>query len=435
VPVPRHVGTSAPTKSAQAPAKLPGSDPDVLMEEEEPEVVSQPAPPAKPRTATLTQEAMDDCIAPFIHWLQTRPLATGELRPAASTITQYGQSLRIIMNVAESLIQERAIGDIFHIGFDYRQLIMHESVTEAIIGRLRLGQRGKPLGHGALYKYGLVLTDVVKIAKSEMERVRGIYVAEPADYYKGAFLIRTLVESHGKKRTFAQRDMALFGPAIAEDGVQVQSDIMTHAEMKKVRASCLTGMVSIEGACRGQLPPSHKLRWQRFFVTLLFIDLIGPRSQVMAALSTDTVHKLSTGHYQVRVSSEQSKNGKPVLISVPADLTPRMTFLLTRVLPAGHTGPLFLTRSGAPRTDFGDCTEATTEAFIGRAISPHKFRNSVSTVLNGREDVSDALMRSAAAQMCHTSAVQQAVYVRQRLEDAEEIQRMIRGERDEIEVE
>ena len=121
-----------------------------------------------------------------------------------------------------------------------------------------------------------------------------------------------------------------------------------------------------------------------------------------------------------------TKTGQPVLLDVPAPLTARMDVLFTRVLKAGHQGALFLTRSGAVRTDYTEFTGPTTTQFLGRPINPHKFRTSVVTAVYGRADVDAALMRGAADIMTHTPAVQQQFYVKQkRLKNGAALQRIL----------
>ena len=65
--------------------------------------------------------------------------------------------------------------------------------------------------------------------------------------------------------------------------------------------------------------------------------------------------------------------GHPVLLRVPDILTGKFDFYLGTILPAGHTGHVFMQREGKPRQDFSSATRATTKQLIGRAVNAHQF--------------------------------------------------------------
>ena len=188
----------------------------------------------------------------------------------------------------------------------------------------------------------------------------------------------------------------------------------------------------MEEAKESRFTRSEAERWQKFFINILFLTVIGPRSETMAAWSTKTV--LSPGapgnrsdtQFLVRISAEENKAGQPVFIHIPELLTRRMNVLFTRVLPKDYEGRLFLTRSGKSRTDFTDITRPVCTMFLGRPINPHKFRTSLATALYERSDVDEALMRGAADHMTHSTQVQRSFYARQkRLKTGAALQRII----------
>lgn len=228
-----------------------------------------------------------------------------------------------------------------------------------------------------------------------------------------------------KKRKLNQRNRMVLGN-------NDDSDIMSEEEMVILQRGCLSTMDKLEATPGHRFPLTIAESWQRCFISLLFLDLIGPRSQTMSSLSTDTVlrpnapNNTSAGLWQVRIPAEKSKSGQPVLMDVPALLSPRFEILFDRVLPPDWTGPLFVTRNGKVRTDFTDMTRPTTTIFLGRPINPHRFRTSISTMFNQRQDVAHGLMRGLADHMSHTSEVQQRFYVRaKRLKTGAALQRII----------
>ena len=215
---------------------------------------------------------------------------------------------------------------------------------------------------------------------------------------------------------------------------------MLAEEMVKLQRGCLEQMDAIEKKHTGLLLLGEGELWTKYLISLLFVVLIAPRSQTMAALSTETVlppgakDNPSATQYMVRISAEVNKAGQPVLLHMPSLLTPRMKVLFERVLPKGHSGALFMKRGrgGNPpsvRTDFGDITSFVTKELLGRRVNPHKFRHSVSSALSERADVDEAMMRGAAQVMTHSSDVQRMYYVHQkRLKVSGELQaRLMEG--------
>ena len=122
-----------------------GGLPSSERQQEEKEAIDPPNVPTvkvEVRTTVLDKVTLCTSTNGFAEWLQHRPLQAGESRPGETTRKQYVESLRAIMTVAERLVQNRKIGDIFASGFDFRQLVMHEQITVVIIDKLRCGQGG-----------------------------------------------------------------------------------------------------------------------------------------------------------------------------------------------------------------------------------------------------------------------------------------------------
>jgi hypothetical protein len=112
--------------------------------------------------------------------------------------------------------------------------------------------------------------------------------------------------------------------------------------------------------------------------------------------------------YQIKISASESKTGWPVVLSIPAELTGHLTWYLGHVLPGGYRGPIFLQRGGDPRQDFSAVARAITQQLIGRPMSAHTFRASITSIFYGRGDVSDEQLRHLAATMNHSVDVQRS---------------------------
>ena len=212
----------------------------------------------------------------------------------------------------------------------------------------------------------------------------------------------------GRKRKLVQRDRMAFG----DD----EEEWMTQEEMVILMRGCLAELVKVEhryregGFCPGAVEKVDAEWWTKCWVVLLFITLVAPRSQTLASLTTSSVlapgaaGNASSTQYLVRVSAELNKAEQAFICHVPEELTPHMAFYLRRVLPQGHEGALFRTRSGKTRTDFGEMTRPVCTKFVGRPINPHKFRTSVATAMYERPDVDEGMMRGLADHMTHGSA-------------------------------
>ena len=170
-------------------------------------------------------------------------------------------------------------------------------------------------------------------------------------------------------------------------------------------------------------------RFTECFITVCFALLLAPRQQVFREMTLDTLERpqqSTSSNYIVRISAERTKVGHPVLLRVPDVLTAKFDFYLSHILPAGHTGHVFLQRGGQPRQDFSSATRAVTKQLIGRAVNAHQFRHCITTLFHGRKDASDMMMRQLAETMNHDTQTQMQFYVHQhRLEAQERMQTML----------
>ena len=214
--------------------------------------------------------------------------------------------------------------------------------------------------------------------------------------------------SSSRKRKLMALDRAAFG-----DG----EEPMTGEEMTTLIIGCRADLRRLRESL-GLL--TGREEWTATFITLLFVLLIGQRSCTISQLATSTLlapqsAQNRTDEYVVCISAleERNKVSQPVLLRLPTSFTKVMTFYLRRLLPADYEGHLFLTRTGRQRTQFTSQTRSTTMRILGREISPHHFRHSITTwAFSCRPDVSDNLLRELADIMGHSVDVQRAHYVR-----------------------
>ena len=360
-----------------------------------PPVRGQPSAPAEP----IDDEAFTAASTPFLQ----------SLRPTEKQLPPLRSNLRFLLDAS---------------GTRRLSALVQPAVVDALLsGLVRCGK-----GAARVYALSLLLRKVVAYLCSQQSAASMAYIS-PSSHPASA-----VVDEHaaraGRKRKLVQRDRMAFGGD--------EEEWMTAEEMTIVMTGCLADMRRLEhvyragGRNEGALQQCDAEWWTKCWVVLLFITLVAPRSQTMASLTTSTVlapgapGNASSTQYLVRVSAELNKAEQAFICQVPEQLTPHMAFFLGRVLPRGHEGALFRTRSGKTRTDFGEITRPVCTKFVGRPINPHKFRTSVATAMYERGDVDEGLMRGLADLMTHGTAIQKQYYVRQkRLKTGAALQRML----------
>jgi hypothetical protein len=397
--------TTAPSSVASS---APISDAEAKLEDDIDSPVGSTSL-LKPVGTMLCNEALDAAMKPFLNWLGEAPVyementLKGSLLLSESQLRQPRNDLRFLLNAA---------------GTTQLSVLVQPDVVKRLLNGLQFTGKGP----ARVFQLCLMLRKVLVFLFSQQSKATSSTIS-PAQHSAWGLLSRSSHDA-SKKRKLRQRDKMAFG----DD----EDEIMTQEEMTLLQNGCLRAMDKVEELTEARFTRPDAERWQKFFINILFLTVIGPRSETMAAWSTKTVlppsavGNNSDTQYLVRISAEENKAGQPVYLHIPELLTRRMKVLFIRVLPKDYEGALFLTRSGKARTDFTDTTRPVCTMFLGRPINPHKFRTSLATALYERSDVDDALLRGAADHMTHSTQVQRAFYARQkRLKTGAALQRII----------
>ena len=188
----------------------------------------------------------------------------------------------------------------------------------------------------------------------------------------------------------------------------------------------------------GSLTNAEKGWYINCLVTLMLCLGFAMRSQVLERLTPSTLLPPSTGaneyptQYQVRMSAHISKDGKAVLIVLPAELTGHISWYLRTLVPAGYTKSIFLQRGEQPRTNFTFTkgTKLVTKAMIGKAVTCHSFRHSTATVFS---EFPEAERRDLARNMNHNFDTHNSTYThRKRLKTQPRFQGYLLRKADEL---
>lgn len=175
---------------------------------------------------------------------------------------------------------------------------------------------------------------------------------------------------------------------------------LSKEELQLVTKGCLASLrelMASPSSDDSEAPhASVRARWFQSLLVTCFLCLgLAPRSQVLKALvigTTFTKHA-DDQKWWVSLLASMSKNGRPVLFSLPDLLTPIIDAYIATVRPrllvpaaADSSEPadhmyLFVKFNGSPRTDFSSLTSAVTQYIIGRPVNAHAFRSAVMYVL------------------------------------------------------
>jgi len=204
---------------------------------------------------------------------------------------------------------------------------------------------------------------------------------------------------------------------------------LTPAELKQVTRYCLHNLrecIKSPGSVGGNAGQGVRDRWfSALLVTATLCLGLAPRSQVLRQLrigSSLTKHE-DDGRYWVKLIGEMTKSAKPILFSLPADLTPIYDFYIETVrprllAPANADRPathdfVFTKRDGSPRTEFSSsCTNAVTIAAISRPVNCHAFRGAVVVAFYENTAATQSQMNVLADIMGHDPITARAFYYR-----------------------
>lgn len=200
---------------------------------------------------------------------------------------------------------------------------------------------------------------------------------------------------------------------------------MTKVELQSVLTGCMRYLSAATSDGRSATSVKEALRYTAYLITAFLCLGFAPRSQVLAQLQlgTSLTRDSPTSPYWIRLRSEQSKNGKPVLLPVPDRLTSFFSHYITITraaiirlasAPAGaDKNYLFLRKTGeGPRlTGFSDMTRYVTRMLINREVTCHAFRSTIITVFY-QSGASQADMTNLARLMSHDPQTARNYYFR-----------------------
>ena len=368
----------------------------------------------------ITDAVADGLTVDLLQWLGQGPETVIEQTVKGRRMTTEKQlapirlNLRFLLNVVGSS------------GFPSQPVADHVSISTLVevdsIKAIMTQLEQRRVGPARIYALSLLLKKVCVYLCSRQSSASMLYISPQT--LPSWQLIDSYCNQSSRKRKLRQRDRLVLHTSQAT---------MTAEELTTVVRGCLSVLEAVmrkkeETGTIGLLKSDAK-RFTEYFITVCFALLLAPRQQVFRAMTMESLERPLEGvtsTYIIRLSAERTKVGHPVLLRVPDVLTAMFDFYIGHILPAGHSGHVFLQRSAEPRQDFSSATRAVTKQLIGRAVNAHQFRHCITTLFHGRKDTSDLMMRQLAETMNHDRETQVQFYVhQQRLEAQEGMQRML----------
>ena len=221
-------------------------------------------------------------------------------------------------------------------------LVQPQVVRSLLEGLVSCGK-----GSARVYALSLLLRELVAFLCTQQSATSMAYISTVA--HPSTAIVDSFAQKAGRKRKLVQRDRMAFGE---DDDVS-----MSLEEMTVLMRCCLNDMTGLKQRVWVGVGSAGAAPGGRVVDALLGGDALhhahqpevaddGLALDQHAARTWSTREQQRATQYLVRVSAEVNKAGQAFICHVPEVLTLHVTFYLRRVLPAGHQGALFRTRSG-----------------------------------------------------------------------------------------
>ena len=209
---------------------------------------------------------MEGTIEPFLAWLGESPVYEME-RMLKNTLFTTEARLRQPRNDLRFLLRSAGTCNL--------SALLQPANVEIILQGLEELKKGPD----RIYALTLLLRKAMVFLFAQQSKTTNAII-NPSQHPAWRFL-DGYSHRYGKKRKLHQRDRAVFGRDVSEP--------MTQEDMTILVRGCLSEMDRLEALCDGRFLHGEAERWQKCFVTVLFVVLIARRSQTIAALSTETI--------------------------------------------------------------------------------------------------------------------------------------------------
>ena len=211
-----------------------------------------------------------------------------------------------------------------------------------------------------------------------------------------------------------------FNASVANNTPTVKR-MLSADELKTISHQCLLYLNTfINQHSEAKATISTKLSWKftKYLVTATF-SVMAPRKQILEQLILNQTFIQQNNHFFIKLTADNVKNRKPVLLQIPIQLEIAYKYYLTNIRPLllkkgatdNNSGcqAVFLNYAGTQaRTAFSSDTREISEEIVNFPFSSHSFRHALvglmySSGLNERElhDLSHYMSMDFATQRKH----------------------------------
>lgn len=218
------------------------------------------------------------------------------------------------------------------------------------------------------------------------------------------------------------------------------ADILSKEELSLLAQTCLDRMKAMMGEV---LTKSNALSFAQYLCVSILILHATPRSQTLKQLVIRINHILppaitpppvtlfrEAAHYEIKISSANSKDRKPIVLQINQLLTAILDYYISNVRqllmpPTVHDlGYLFFTRTGSAKDSYVDYVKNVCLEVIGRVVTPHSFRASTVCLFysSNTDGNAEKTMEVLSKLMNHSRATQNTHYFKiQRQEESQKV--------------
>ena len=360
---------------------------------------------------SLPRPLLDDSpFDAFVIWMQ-QPAATmwsqtlKKKLPSPAATQRHRETLRRLVTICMEICPTLFLnGASFHLGM----LLKHEFITALQQYHQTVRARAARDGDDDVVGVG---PDVVNKRMLVLRKLV-VYFAETLNVTPSSFSVWIPVQESGRHSSLARHRRVK--RKVCVDELLNADDLTTivrcaQQQMDKLRQANYSKALSIK----------ERQLYSKCLYVLLTCVLQGPRPQVLAQMSTTTLHPpLSTyndsDNWRVLLSGDRLKNGQDWDYTIHSDLSIYLRFHIARILPQSHVGSIWIDERGNSRKEFGDFCSSVVFTFTHKHATPQVLRTAKATANVSRAQ-SFAEQQTVARVQDHSVATQERYYVLQDL--------------------
>jgi hypothetical protein len=356
----------------------------------------------------IDEDKVEQVSEEFITWLSQGAHTVFEQSIKRKRMTSPAQVRPIKTNI------RFLFGELISLG-----ICTADTIQMIVFTRLDLVQqlmeciKGRGVGAGRIYALVLLMKKIVIFLCSKQSLATRHHI--PPQTVASFQYIDSLCDEMSRQKKMNREDRSVLQ-------LTASRDCRTSDQLPKALVSLtVDDMRHLVERCLSQLKASVSTkdaatRYTAHLITVSFVLLLGPRQAVFRQLRHGE-SLVREEMWLIKLKSSQTKNGKAVLLQIPAALTLAYDYYLSTVRPlliepqAHDTGFVFIQRNNEQREDFSSLTREVTRRLIQKETNAHRFRHALASSFHSYEGSNTRMMGDLALAMNHDVRTQQSHYV------------------------